>query len=86
MSEFHQETSLQSVEDPEQTVWLAGAIDFTDGKASAQLSLYRKGLHKDSPVLLHWGTIFYVKLNGEVVNLTRNRVNTDLQRLKFQPI
>lgn len=39
LAEFHQETSLQSVEDAEQTVWLTGAIALTIGKASGQLSL-----------------------------------------------
>jgi hypothetical protein len=36
---FHHETSLHNVDDPEQTVWFAGATDFTVGKASGQLSL-----------------------------------------------
>lgn len=33
-------------------MWFEGAMDFTIGKASGQLSLYSKGLAKASPVLL----------------------------------
>lgn len=49
---FHHETSLHKVDDAEQTVWFTGAIDFTNGKASGQVSLYNNGFDNGCPVLL----------------------------------
>lgn len=54
---FHHETSLHKVDEAEQTVWFTGAIDFTNGKASGQLSLYKNGFDNGCPVLLRKYTL-----------------------------